>query len=382
MRDDLQELVDEVSRLLGRPGHAGGRRVHPARLLRPRRQPHAGRRWTPSAPARSWPAAPPADPRLVRGVRHRRAPTAPLRTPADEAAGILTRLVHPGAARRAHPRLPVAARRGPHRPRRRRRPRARRRRRPRRRGRPAARRAGRRPTRTSAARCADRAHRRARPRARAVRALGRGPRRAGRQVLVALLPGRGRAARRLAAPGRRRGRHAAGRRTARRSPSCVPLPGRGDLRPAGALAAAVPRAACRRGSAAGVSAVRPGVGDLPAQWRRRAPRPGWPRPSRASPRSAHWAGARRLAAGQRAARARPVVAPLLADPVLTETAEVFLDCAGSASRAAAALQHPPADAVLPARPDRASSPAWTWPTARPGCCCTRVRCKAGPANSA
>jgi hypothetical protein len=34
----------------------------------------------------------------------------------------------------------------------------------------------------------------------------------------------------------------------------------------------------------------------------------------------------------------PAVVPLLADRVLTETAEVFLDCAGSASRAAAALQ--------------------------------------------
>ena len=33
----------------------------------------------------------------------------------------------------------------------------------------------------------------------------------------------------------------------------------------------------------------------------------------------------------------PVVLPLLADPVLAGTAEVFLDCAGSASRAATAL---------------------------------------------
>jgi len=35
--------------------------------------------------------------------------------------------------------------------------------------------------------------------------------------------------------------------------------------------------------------------------------------------------------------ADPAVLPLLADAVLSETAEVFLDCAGSASRAAAAL---------------------------------------------
>ena len=34
----------------------------------------------------------------------------------------------------------------------------------------------------------------------------------------------------------------------------------------------------------------------------------------------------------------PAVAPLMADAVLTRTAETFLDCAGSASRAAAALQ--------------------------------------------
>jgi DNA-binding PucR family transcriptional regulator len=33
-----------------------------------------------------------------------------------------------------------------------------------------------------------------------------------------------------------------------------------------------------------------------------------------------------------------VVLPLLSDRVLAQTAEVFLDCAGSASRAAAALQ--------------------------------------------
>src|SRR4029450_4707296 len=33
----------------------------------------------------------------------------------------------------------------------------------------------------------------------------------------------------------------------------------------------------------------------------------------------------------------PAVLPLLAEPVLAETAEVFLDCAGSAARAAAAL---------------------------------------------
>jgi DNA-binding PucR family transcriptional regulator len=34
----------------------------------------------------------------------------------------------------------------------------------------------------------------------------------------------------------------------------------------------------------------------------------------------------------------PAIAPLLGEPALADTAEVFLDCAGSASRAAAALQ--------------------------------------------
>jgi DNA-binding PucR family transcriptional regulator len=86
-----------------------------------------------------------------------------------------------------------------------------------------------------------------------------------------------------------------------------------------------------------VSQVRHGVDDLAAQWSeaRAAARVAAAVP-RFSP-VAHWAelGAWRTIAGLGAPD--PVVLPLLADPVLAETAEVFLDCAGSASRAATAL---------------------------------------------
>jgi DNA-binding PucR family transcriptional regulator len=43
-----------------------------------------------------------------------------------------------------------------------------------------------------------------------------------------------------------------------------------------------------------------------------------------------------VACGRRAHRTDPVVTPLLSFRVLAETAEVFLDCAGSASRASEA----------------------------------------------
>jgi DNA-binding PucR family transcriptional regulator len=79
------------------------------------------------------------------------------------------------------------------------------------------------------------------------------------------------------------------------------------------------------------------VEELPGQWSeaRAAARVAGAVP-RFSP-VAHWAelGAWRTIA--ELAGPDPVVLPLLADPVLAETAEVFLDCAGSASRAAAAL---------------------------------------------
>ena len=116
----------------------------------------------------------------------------------------------------------------------------------------------------------------------------------------------------------------------------VPLPHPGDLRPATALTAAS-LASLPAGSTAGVSAVRRGVDDLAVQWReaRAAARIAAAVP-RFSP-VAHWAelGAWRLVSGLTGPD--PAVLPLLAEPLLAETAEVFLDCAGSAARAAAAL---------------------------------------------
>jgi hypothetical protein len=117
----------------------------------------------------------------------------------------------------------------------------------------------------------------------------------------------------------------------------VPLTGTADLRPAGALTAAS-LAGLPRGSTAGVSEVRRGVADLPGQWAR----------ARAAARVAgavpqfspvaHWAELGAWRAVSELAGPDPAVVPLLADPVLTRTAEVFLDEAGSASRSATALQ--------------------------------------------
>jgi DNA-binding PucR family transcriptional regulator len=116
----------------------------------------------------------------------------------------------------------------------------------------------------------------------------------------------------------------------------VPLTGPADLRPAGALAAA--SLAGLPGAHAGVSQVRRGVDDLPAQWSeaQAAARvaAGVPRFSPV----AHWAELGAWRPVTELAGPDPVVAPLLTDPVLAGTAEAFLDCAGSASRAAAALQ--------------------------------------------
>jgi PucR C-terminal helix-turn-helix domain len=117
----------------------------------------------------------------------------------------------------------------------------------------------------------------------------------------------------------------------------VPLTGTADLRPAGALAAAS-LAGLPRGTTAGVSEVRRGVAELPAQWTQ----------ARAAARVAgavaslspvaHWAELGAWRPVTELSGPDPVVVPLLADRVLTETAEAFLDCAGSASRAATALR--------------------------------------------
>jgi DNA-binding PucR family transcriptional regulator len=117
----------------------------------------------------------------------------------------------------------------------------------------------------------------------------------------------------------------------------VPLLGTADLRPAGALAAAT-LARLPKGSAAGVSRVRHGVAELGAQWReaRAAARVAAAVP-RFSP-VAQWPELRSWRPVTELAGPDPAVLPLLDDPVLTETAEVYLDCAGSAARAAAALR--------------------------------------------
>ena len=117
----------------------------------------------------------------------------------------------------------------------------------------------------------------------------------------------------------------------------VPLGGPTDLRPAGALAAAS-LASLPAGSAAGVSEVRRGTAELGDQWRQACAAA---RVAAAVPRFspvAHWAELGAWRPITELAGPDPVVRPLLADPVLAETAEVFLDCAGSASRAADALR--------------------------------------------
>ncbi len=349
MRDDLQELVDEVSRLLAAPAtledadftllafcahddsRAGAMDAVRTRSILTR-------------------GSPAADPRLVRGVRHRRPPRRRCARPADPARRHPHPPGHPRAARRAHPRLPVAARRRPHRSRRRGRPGPGRRGRPRRGGRPAARRArrGRRRPRPAARRGA---HRQPRGRARRrVRALGRGPRRAtpprcwwrwprARRGL----PGR------LAAARSRRGRRGAARTAT----------GRAVLVPAAAPGRPAPRRRPRRRVARRPAGgqrrrglrVRPGCGELPAQW---AQARAAARVAAAVPRFspvAHWAELGAWRPVSELPGPDPAVAPLLADRVLAETAEAFLDSAGSASRAAAALRPPP-DALLPARPHR------------------------------
>jgi hypothetical protein len=117
----------------------------------------------------------------------------------------------------------------------------------------------------------------------------------------------------------------------------LPLPSAGDLRPAGALSAAS-LASLPAGSTAGVSSVRKGLDELVAQWREACTAA---RVAATVPRFspvAHWdeLGSWRLVGDLPAPD--PAVLPLLAEPLLAETAETFLDCAGSASRAAAALQ--------------------------------------------
>jgi hypothetical protein len=330
VRDDLQELVDEVSRLLAAPAtledaeftllafcaHDDSRAetmdAVRTRSILTRGSPAATRTWFEEF-----------------GIA---AAEAPLRTPADEAAGILTRLVlpvrHAGRVRgylwlldggridpadHANPALAAAV--------------------------DLAAEAGRiladraaadedlgRPLATALTGSATAA-------APAVRALATFLGEGSAQVLVAVTPGPtewklpGTGA--IATPLEDRG--------TRWVAVLVPLPTPDDLRPAGAMAAAA-LAGLPPGSAAGVSAVRRGVGHLPAQWlqARAAARVAAAVP-RLSP-VAHWAELGAWRAVSELTGPDPCVLPLLADPVLTATAEVFLDCAGSASRAATELR--------------------------------------------
>jgi hypothetical protein len=341
VRDDLQELVDEVSRLLGAPAtledadftllafcahsvdpggqtDSGGMDAVRSRSILTRGSPPATRRWFEEFGIAS--------------------AERPLRTPADPTAGILTRLVLPVRhAGRTHGYLwlldegrtdpddlgdealaaavDLAAE------------------------------AGRLLAGRSAAQTAlDRALRAGLAgshgaRERAVRTLGEGLGSGAAQVVVALAPSGGVLPAGWPLPG-------AGAVTAvmdddrlghRLVAVLVPLPHPGDLRPTTALTVAS-LGSLPAGSTAGVSAVRRGMDDLAAQWReaRAAARIAAALPHY-SP-VAQWSelGAWRLVsdlAGPDAA-----VLPLLAEPALAETAEAFLDCAGSAARTAAALR--------------------------------------------
>jgi hypothetical protein len=116
----------------------------------------------------------------------------------------------------------------------------------------------------------------------------------------------------------------------------LPLPGDADHRPAGALTAAA-LGALPPGSTAGVSAARHGCGALPAQWHEARTAA---RVAAIDPRLAPAASWSELGAWRQVAALRgpdPALAALLADPVLTATAEAWLDCAGSPQRAAAQL---------------------------------------------
>jgi hypothetical protein len=334
VRDDLQALVDEVSRLLAAPAtledadftllafcahddsHTGTMDAVRTRSILTRGSPASTRAWFEEF-----------------GIA---AAEAPLRTPADEDAGIRTRLVipvrHEGRTRGylwlldggridpdfgADPALAAAVGLAAEA------------------GRLLAERAAAdedlsRPLATALAGNIPAA-------APAVRALGAFLGEQSAQVLVALRPGPGG----LPASWRPPGAGAVATELADEGISSVavlvPLAAEADLRPAGALAVAS-LTHLPRGSAAGVSGVRHGVGSLPAQWAqaRAAARVAAAVPG-LSP-VAHWDELGAWRPVSELAGPDPAVVPLLSDQVLAETAEVFLDCAGSASRAATALR--------------------------------------------
>jgi len=116
----------------------------------------------------------------------------------------------------------------------------------------------------------------------------------------------------------------------------LPLPHGADPRPAGALSAAA-LGGLPPGSTAGVAAARRGCAALPAQWHEARTAA---RVAAVDPRLAPAASWPELGAWRQVAALPgpdPSLAPLLADATLTRTAEVWLDCAGSPQRAATRL---------------------------------------------
>ncbi|SDO53526.1 PucR C-terminal helix-turn-helix domain-containing protein [Klenkia soli] len=116
----------------------------------------------------------------------------------------------------------------------------------------------------------------------------------------------------------------------------LPLPHRRDDRPAVAVSAAALHR-LPRGSTAGVGSPAVGCRELPRQWREASDAA---RVAAVDPRLAPVASWAELGAWRQVVRLGgpdPALAALLADPVLSRTAEVWLDHAGSPQRAAAEL---------------------------------------------
>ena len=116
----------------------------------------------------------------------------------------------------------------------------------------------------------------------------------------------------------------------------LPLPEGADLRPAAAVSSAA-LTGLPAGSTAGLSEVRAGAGGLPEQWRHAqvaaavAAVAGHLSPVASWDELGSWRLVSELAGPD------PAVVPLLAEPLLAGTAETWLDHGGSAGRTAAAL---------------------------------------------
>ena len=364
VRDDLQELVDDVSRLLAAPATLedadftllafcahddappGAMDAVRTRSILTRGSPAETRRWFEEFGIAS--------------------AEAPLRTPADPAAGILTRLVIPVRHARPHPRLPVAARRRADRPRRHRPIR----RWPRRSSSP--------PRPGGCSPTAAAADDLGRPLAAALTGARRRPRPGGPRprrapsadpplVLVALAPGPDGPARQLAAA-RRRARWPRCSTTAGRPPSSCPCPARRPP-PGGRARRRVAGRACRRAAPPGCPRCAGASTSWPSSGTRPAPRRGWPPRPPLLPRRP-LGGAGRLAAGRRAGRPRPRRPPAAGRPRARRDRRGVprLRRQRLARRRGAAAST--GRRCTTGSPGSRRSPASTSPTARRGCCCT------------